>query len=113
MGVNWDRGCTNWCFNFFVIYKLLLYVKTENLIKTIKKIEETIEHTSIILADFSAICDLDMDKKRMKGKKSKTNNIKLPKTFYKLANSLKLVNIWRMKNPFQKSYTSFSHPQKK
>lgn len=62
--------------------------------------------------DFNAICDWRMDKKTMEGKKTKSSHARLPDTFFKLVNTTKLVDTWKMLNPSSKAFTYFSHPHK-
>lgn len=59
---------------------------------------------------FNAVIDPDLDKKLTKGKKQKIKCVKLPKSFFKLTDSMHLLDVWRLKNPSKKQYTFYSVP---
>lgn len=67
-----------------------------------------LEYSSIVLlGDLDAIVDLDLDKKIKRGSKQKRKSFKLPKVFFRLANSLQLFDVWRTKNLFKKQFTFY------
>lgn len=57
----------------------------------------------IVLGDFNAVANKDMDGSRL------TTSAEIPQSIHAWLEEVELVDIWRMKHPYEKDYTFFSH----
>uniref|UniRef100_A0A670HPA6 Reverse transcriptase domain-containing protein n=1 Tax=Podarcis muralis TaxID=64176 RepID=A0A670HPA6_PODMU len=70
------------------------------------KLLEYADQKIILLGDMNGVVSLELDRQR----NSKGKEGKLPRTFFSLAQSCNLVDIWRSKHPLDKQYTFHSEP---